>query len=491
MTRPRTVVIVGGGISGLATAFSLHEKAAQAGLPIRCTVLESDTSWGGKIVTHRVGEIVTEAGPDSFLSQKQAGLDLCMKLGLADQLINTNETAKKACVLYAGRLHDLPEGLLSFVPKQVGLFFRSGLLTWTGLARMGLEIAVPPGPSRGDESLAAFLRRRFGPQAFERVLEPLMAGIYAGDAEHMSLRATFPRLFELEQRHGSVVRGMMAAKKAASPASAGHPRRTMFVSLKNGLGDLVTALTQQLTKQGVELRLGCRVDALRVRSHQLGRWMYDLVLGDGSALSAESVILATPAYVSAELLRPLTPIAGGLLEMIPYASTATIAMAFPRAATNAVDGFGFIVPRIERRDLIAATWTSLKWRHRAPADQLLVRCYVGGVGREDILQLDDDVLTSKIREELAAICDIKVEPRYVEVNRWWKAMPQYTLGHLDRLAQLDAAVSRYPGLVLTGAGYRGVGIPDCIRDGALAAERVVQDLSGETGVVRRRPMGTG
>jgi oxygen-dependent protoporphyrinogen oxidase len=478
-------VIVGGGISGLATAFSLHEKAVKAGLPIRCTILESGTSWGGKIVTHRVGDIVTEAGPDSFLSQKPAALDLCRKLGLADQLINTNETGKKASVLHAGRLHDLPEGLLSFVPKQLGPFFRSGLLPWTGLARMGLEIAVPPGPSTGDESLAAFLRRRFGPQAFERVLEPLMAGIYAGDAEHMSLRATFPRFFELEQRYGSVVRGMMAAKKAASPVSAGHPRCTMFVSLKNGLGDLVTALTQQLTKQGVELRLGCRVDALRVRSHQLGRWMYDLVLGDGSALSAESVVLATPAYVSAALLRPLTPIAGGLLDMIPYASTATIAMAFPRAATNAVEGFGFIVPRIEQRDLIAATWTSLKWPYRAPADQLLVRCYVGGVGREDILQLDDDVLTSKIREELAAICSIKVEPSYVEVNRWWKAMPQYTLGHLDRLAQLDAAVSRYPGLVLTGAGYRGVGIPDCIRDGALAAERVVQDLIGETSVARR------
>jgi len=491
VTRPRTVVIVGGGISGLATAFSLHEKATKAGLPIHCTVLESDTSWGGKIVTHRVGEIVTEAGPDSFLSQKQAGLDLCMKLGLADQLINTNETGKKASVLYAGRLHDLPEGLLSFVPKQLGPFLKSGLLTWTGLVRMGLECAVPPGPSTGDESLAAFLRRRFGVQAFERVLEPLMAGIYAGDAEQMSLRATFPRFFELEQRHGSVVRGMMAAKKAASPASADHPRRTMFISLKNGLGDLVTALTQQLTKQGVELRLGCRVDALRVRSHQLGRWMYDLVLGDGSALSAESVVLATPAYVSAELLRPLTPIAGGLLEMIPYASTATIAMAFPRTATNMVDGFGFIVPRIEQRDLIAATWTSLKWSYRAPADQLLVRCYVGGVGREDILQLDDEQLAVKVRAELSTLCGIRAEPTYTEVNRWWKAMPQYTLGHLHRLAELDAALSRYPGLVLTGAGYHGVGIPDCIRDGALAAERVVQDLSGETGVVRRLTMGTG
>ncbi len=408
MTRPRTVVIVGGGISGLATAFSLHEKATKAGLSIRCTILESGSSWGGKIVTHRVGELVTEAGPDSFLSQKQAALDLCAKLGLADRLINTNETGKKACVLYGGRLHDLPEGLLSFVPKQLGPFFRSGLFTWKGLARMGLEIAVRPGPSTGDESMAAFLRRRFGAQAFERVLEPLMAGIYAGDAEQMSLRATFPRFFELEQQYGSVVRGMIATKKNTSPTVSGHPKRTMFVSLKNGLGELVTALTQRLTQQGVDLRLGCRVDALRVRSHELGRWTYDLILHDGSALSAESLVLATPAYVSAELLRPLTPIAGGLLDMIPYASTATIAMAFPaQAMSHAIDGFGFIVPRTEGRDLIAATWTSQKWPFRAPADQLLVRCYVGGVGRENILQLDDEALTTKVRTELAVVSGIR------------------------------------------------------------------------------------
>lgn len=491
MSRPRTVVIVGGGISGLATAFSLQEQATKAGLTLRCTILEAGSSWGGKIVTHRVGEIVTEAGPDSFLSQKQAGLDLCTKLGLADQLINTNETGKKACVLYRGCLHDLPEGLLSFVPKQLGSFLNSGLLSWSGLVRMGLEFAVPPGSSREDESLAGFLRRRFGAQAFERVLEPLMAGIYAGDAEHLSLRATFPRFFELEQQYGSIVRGMMAAKKAASRASTAQPGRTMFVSLKNGLSDLVIALTSRLTQQGVELRVGCRVEALRVRSHELGRWMYDLILEDGSALSADSVVLATPAYMSAELVRPLTPIAGGLLDMIPYASTATIAMAFPRTLTSAIEGFGFIIPRTEQRDLIAATWTSLKWPHRAPADQLLARCYVGGVGREDILQLDDETLVAKVREELAAVCGIGVEPTFTEVNRWWKAMPQYTIGHLDRLVQLDAAVSRYPGLILTGAGYRGVGIPDCIRDGTLAAERVVQDLVGSKSLSGRSAISEG
>jgi len=480
VSKPRTVVIVGGGISGLATALSVQEQAAASGVPVSCIVLEAGSWWGGKILTHRIGDLVTEAGPDSFLSQKPAGLDLCSKLGLNDQLINTNQTSKKAFVLHGGRLRELPEGLVSFVPKQLGPFLRSGLLSWRGLARMGLDVVVPRGPSNEDESLASFFRRRFGSEAFERVLEPLMAGIYAGDAEQMSLKATFPRFFELEQQYGSIIRGMMTAKRSPQPTSD-RTARTMFVSLRHGLGDLVTALTTSLARQGVTLRLGSQVDALRVRSHQLGRWMYDLILHDGTAISGESLVLATPAYVSAELLRPLTPIAGGLLDMIPYASTATIAMAYPaHSVAGSVEGFGFIVPRIEGRDLIAATWTSLKWPHRAPPDQMLVRCYVGGVGREAILQLDDDQLVARVRAELSAISGITAAPAYVEVNRWWKAMPQYTLGHIDRLTQLEAALSRYPGLVVTGAGYRGVGIPDCIRDGALAAGRVMRFLSAQS-----------
>jgi len=343
-----------------------------------------------------------------------------------------------------------------------------------------LDLAVPAKRSPGDESLASFFRRRVGRQAFERMIEPLMAGIYAGDAEQMSVQATFPRFVELEQQYGSVIRGMMTARKAGSSATHSGPKRTMFVSLKNGLSDLVAALVHRLTDHGVTLRGGCAVDALRVRSHQLGRWMYDVILNDGSALSVDSLVLATPAYVSAELVRPLTPIAGGLLEMIPYASTATIAMSYPRASVSgAAEGFGFVVPRAEGRDLIAATWTSLKWPHRAPPDQLLVRCYVGGVGREAMLQLDDQALVARVRAELASMCGVTAEPGYVEVNRWMKAMPQYTLGHLDRLKQIEAALSRYGGLILTGAGYRGVGIPDCIRDGTVAAERVVRYLSGE------------
>ncbi|MFM9907058.1 MAG: protoporphyrinogen oxidase [Nitrospiraceae bacterium] len=480
MNNLRTVVVIGGGISGLSTAYALHERASAAGIQIRCTVVDAAPSWGGKIVTHRVGDLVTEAGPDSFLSQKTAAIELCAKLGLTDQLINTNETSKRACVFSQGRLRELPEGLVVISPNQLGPFLRSGLLSWPGLARMALDLAIPVKRSSSDESLASFFRRRMGRQAFERMLEPLMAGIYGGDAEQMSVQATFPRFVELEQQYGSVIRGMMAARKTDSSAASAGPKRTMFVSLKNGLSGLIDALVGRLTEQGVTFRSSTIVDALRVRSHQPGRWKYDIILNDGSALSADSLVLATPAYVSAELVRPLTPIAGGLLDLIPYASTATIAMAYPCAAVvGAAEGFGFVVPRAEGRDLIAATWTSLKWAHRAPADQLLVRCYVGGVGREAILQLDERALVSRVRDELASMCGVTAEPNYVQVNRWMKAMPQYTLGHLERLNQIEAALSRYGGLVLTGTGYRGVGIPDCIRDGAVAADRVVRYLSGE------------
>ncbi len=481
MNIPHTVAIVGGGISGLATALAIQEQAATAGLSVRCTVLEASTAWGGKIATHRVGDLVTEAGPDSFLSQKPAGLELCAKLGLTDGLINTNETGKKAFVYSRGRLRELPEGLVVIGPNQVRPFLRSGLLSFGGLARMGLDLVLPARrPREGeDESLASFFRRRFGREAFERLMEPLMAGIYAGDAEQMSVAATFPRFVELEQQYGSVIRGMMAARQARSLEASPGVKRTMFVSLKNGLADLITALVDRVTQQGAVLRSACAVDAMRVRSHQLNRWMYDIILHDGSALSAESVVLATPAYVSANLLRPLTPMAGGLLDMIPYASTATVAMAFPApSVARAVEGFGFVVPRVEGRDLLAATWTSLKWPHRAPPDQVLIRCYVGGDGREGILRLDDHALMTRVRSELTDLCGLTAEPHFVEVNRWMKAMPQYTVGHLDRLRQTEAALSRYGGLVLTGAAYRGVGIPDCIRDGTFTAQRVVRHFSG-------------
>lgn len=462
----------------MAAAYAVRRQATESGLPLNCTVLEAAPVWGGKIVTHRLGELIMEAGPDSFLSQKPWAVQLCEQLGLAGELINTNPMEKKAFVFSRGRLHELPEGLVTFVPHQLGPFVRSGLLSWRGLGRMALDVVLPKRRLEEDESLASFFRRRFGSEAFERVMEPLMAGIYAGDAEQMSLRATFPRFHELEQRHGSVIRGMMAARKARALDGAGSaPTRTMFVTLRNGLGDLIAALVDRLQKDGVELKASLRVAALRVRSHQLGRWMYDVICDDGTAMAADALILAIPAFGTADLVRPLSPGAAGLLEQIPYASTATVSLVYEaRELAVRLEGSGFVVPRIEERDLLAATWTSLKWPHRAAAGDVSVRCYAGGVGREAVLQQEDDLLVQRVREELRSMAGIKATPRYVEVNRWARAMPQYVVGHVERVGRIEAAMSRFAGLALAGAAYRGVGIPDCIKDGTAAASGLMEYL---------------
>lgn len=454
-----------------------------------CTLIEAGGDWGGKIVTHRVGDLTIEAGPDSFLSQKPWGLELCQKLGLTGRLINTNEHQKKTFVYSRGRLRELPEGLVVIVPTKLGPFLKSGLISWSGIVRMGLDLALPArrlSLEGGDESLASFFSRRLGREAFERVVEPLMAGIYAGDASQISLRATFPRFLDLERQHGSLIRGMLASRGAVSMSAdrpAGHSSgRTMFVTLQDGLSELVRALVSKLIASGTRLMTRRTVTALRVRqsgiTHPVG-WTYDLTLGDGSVLSADAVVLATPAFVSSDLVRPLSPIAAELLGAIPYASTATVSLAY-KAGTlgDGVSGFGFVVPRIEGRDLLAATWTSLKWPHRAPASQTLVRCYLGGVGREAILQEDDTTLIRRVRDELRHIAGVTAEPDYVEVNRWDRGMPQYTLGHLDRLETIQRSLDRYPGLVLAGAAYRGIGIPDCIRDGTEAAGGLIRLFTG-------------
>lgn len=475
------VAIVGGGIAGLATAFALQERAAEAGIPLACTLIESEREWGGKIVTHRVGDFLIEAGPDSFLSQKPWALDLCAKLGLSDRLLNTNEFRKKTFVFSRGRLRELPEGLVVIVPAKLGPFLRSGLLSWSGIARMAMDLVLPARRTTGDESLASFFRRRLGREAFDRVIEPLMAGIYAGDAEQISLNATFPRFTEMEHRYGSLIRGMLAGRKAVAQSSRnGAPTPTMFVTLRDGLGDMVRTLVTRIREAGVTLMPERRVTALRVRSSRLGVWTYDVLLENGPVVSADAVVLATPAYATADLVRSLSPTAAGLLGTISYASTATISLAYGADEVgSSVRGFGFVVPRVEGRDLLAATWTSLKWSHRAPTSHVLIRCYVGGVGREAILKTDDKTLVRRVREELQSMAGIAAEPTYVEVNRWERGMPQYTLGHLERLETIQVSLSPYKGLYLTGAAYRGIGIPDCIRDGSETAGAVVRYLMAQ------------
>jgi protoporphyrinogen/coproporphyrinogen III oxidase len=469
------VVIVGGGIAGLSTAYALTESASLQNIPLTCTLIEAAPRLGGKILTEPVNGFLIEGGPDSFLSLKPWGLELCRKLGLADRVIGTNPDQRKTFVYSQGRLHELPEGLAMGVPTKLGPFLRSELLSWRGKLRLGAELLVPQRREEDDESLGSFFRRRLGDEAFERIIEPLMTGIYAGDADQLSIQATFPRFPEMERAQGGIVRAMLGAwRRQASGGQISNlspsvdSRLTPFVTLRGGLAEMVQVLASRLA--AVKVLTGRRVQAVRVRGEDAG---YEILIEGESPLAADALILAIPAYDAASLLEPLDGGLAGTIRGIPYASTATVSLGFRREGfRHGLGGYGFVVPRSEGRPLLASTWTSSKWSHRTPDDAVLLRAYLGGAGREMVVERSDEELVALVRAELKAVMGITETPILARVYRWPRAMPQYLVGHLGRLATIEKKLRRLPGVFLTGAGYRGVGIPDCIRDGQETAERV-------------------
>lgn len=469
MTSPQ-VAVVGGGIAGLTAAYELRERGVEV------TLLEAGPRFGGKIATHRTDDgLVIEAGADSFLSAKPAGLALCERLGISSRVINTRPDDRRTFVWSRGRLRPLPEGLVLGSPARAGALLRSGLLSPAGAARMVLDLAVPARRDGAEESIGAFFTRRLGREAYDRVVEPLLAGIHAGDATTLSLPALFPRFADMERDHGGLVRAALAARGdggGAGPPAAGH---SPFVSLVGGMGELIDALVAILSSTGAHLRTGTRVAALEPEGN---RWR--LGLEDGGTLESDAVILATPAFVTAGLVRALSPPAAALLEAIPHASTATVSLAYREGGTGrAPQGYGFVVPRVEGRQLIAATWSSNKWPSRVlPGHHVIVRGYVGGVGREWVLNGTDDDLVHVVRAELRVLAGLDGTPVHTEVHRYPQGMPQYTVGHLDRVARLRAELAAWPGLAVTGAAYGGVGIPDCITDATATAAAVATALGG-------------
>jgi oxygen-dependent protoporphyrinogen oxidase len=464
------VAVVGGGIAGLSAAFYLQRDAPD--LDVR--VIEGNTLLGGKILTERYQGFVIEAGPDSFLSSKPGGLDLCSDLGIDQHLEGPNDARRRTFIMNGGRLHDLPEGLTGLVPSRLEPMLTSDLFTDAGKARLLSEPDIPPRAGGADESLASFIERRFGVEVYERLVEPLMAGIYAGDGRQLSLDATFPQLRQIELQHGSVIKGLQAAQREKNLSSRQNRALPAFLTPRTGMQELVEALLAQLRPDSI-------LPGAAVRRVEARHGGYQLLLEDGGSLQAHSLILATPAFIAAGLLESIDLDLADLLATVPYVSTATISVAYPFTALRApLDGFGYIVPRRERRPILACTWTSSKFPDRAPDGFALIRCFVGRAGQEDALSGSDDDLLSLVRNELREVLGITSPPSIARVFRWPNAMPQYTLGHRDRLTAIAERLRRHPGLHLAGHPYRGVGIPDCVQSGRAAAVHAAQFLRAAT-----------
>jgi protoporphyrinogen/coproporphyrinogen III oxidase len=446
------VVVIGGGIAGLAAARRLEA----VGEPVEVILLERTHRIGGKLLTEEIDGFVIEGAAESFLSRKERGIGLCEELGLVGELIGRRPENSRSFVCIGRELHVLPEGLSGMIPTNLETLEQSTLLSRDGRERLAAEVEIPPTPSGADESIALFFSRRLGREAYERIVEPLMAGIYGGDGEQLSLQATFPQLRSLELEHGSILRGLSEQTPVAS-------RYPPFVSLRSGMQTLVDRLAATLENTAIHAWRPKTVQSLP------GRFAVDC----GHTIQADGVVIAVPAYAASKLLAELGPELADLLAQIPYAASAIVTLGYRLAdVPHPLDGYGYVVPAVEASDVLACTWSSSKWEGRAPEGHALVRVYLRRIPGGS-----DDRLVDLARAELRVL-GIKAEPVLARIHRWRRGMPQYVLGHPERLERIEAAVAEHPGLALAGAAYRGVGIPDCILSGELAAESVVHALSG-------------
>jgi protoporphyrinogen/coproporphyrinogen III oxidase len=461
------MVIVGGGIAGLSAAYYAIRNAPAT----KITVLESAGYWGGKITTDRVsfddGQFIIEGGPDAFLATKPWGVALCSDLSLEDRLHGTNPHTKNTYVLNKGRLLPLPEGLAMMIPTNIKTMIKTPLISWFGKARMGIDLFLPAKPIDVDESLGAFISRRLGREAYLNLIEPLLSGIYAGDGDQLSVVSTFPNLRDLEIKYSSLMRGALEMSKQSNGKSV-QASRSAFLTPITGLAEIVEKLVECLESNGADLSLNTRV--IRIMHHGS---RYKVESATGSTLEADSILLASPAFISGNLLVSLDPELAAVLQSIPYASTATISLAYRQNdLPRDLDGYGYVIPRREGRSALACTWTSTKFPHRAPKGYALIRVFVGRAG-QDIPWNEIDLL-ALAKEELNLTLNITAEPVLQRVFLWESAMPQYEVGHLEKLKLIDDALAKHSGLALAGNGYRGTGIPDCIHSGELAVERILK-----------------
>ncbi len=451
------VAIVGGGIAGLSAAWALAKRK------VGFALFEAAPRWGGVIRTEQESGFLLEAGPDSILAQKSEGIALCKELGLGDRLVPTNPASRTVFVLHRRRLHPLPEGMILAVPTRIGPMLTTRLFSWPGKLRMALDLVIPARKPGGDESIASFLRRRFGEESVARLGEPLLAGIHAGDPERLSIRATFPRFADLEARNGSLIRGMWGAPSAPSASAA-------FYSLAGGLTELVDALVARLP--AAALRPGRPVASLLREADG-----FALVLDGGERVPARAVIVAAPAPKAAPLLEAVLPPVAQALAAIPFLSTATVMLGYRRAdVAHPLDGYGLVVPRTEGLRSSACSFFSTKFPGRAPEGHVLLRGFLGGARDPEVLGLDDQALVDVVTSEMAPVLGLRGAPILARVYRWPQGTPQMEVGHFERLAELERRLAEVPRLSLAGAGLRGTGLPDSIADGTRAGNAAADAL---------------
>jgi oxygen-dependent protoporphyrinogen oxidase len=463
------IVVVGGGISGLAAAHRLTELNTKD--RFRITLLEAGTRLGGVIKTERDGFLL-EGGPDAFISEKPEALALAERLGLTDRLIPTNEQFRRSFVVRKGKLRPIPEGFQLLAPSRFWPFATSSICSLTGKLRMAGEVFLPQRWNDAeDESLASFVRRRFGQEALERLAQPLVGGIYTADPERLSLRATMPRFLEMERKYGSVIRAMLAQRSRRDAGTSGA-RYSLFLSFDEGMQVLTDALAARLPENAV--RFGASVEAMKLMT-ETGQW--ECTLNDGSSIRADAVCLALPAHTTAGLMREHDPSLADDLSGIEYASTATINLAFRASdVAHPLNGFGFVVPVIEGRSVLACTFCSVKFAGRAPEGQVLLRAFAGGALQPEVFALDDDEILRRVLADLNELLGITARPLFTRIARWAHSMPQYHLGHQDRIVRIQARMAAIPTLALAGNAFGGAGIPDCVRSGEAAAETLSRAL---------------
>jgi protoporphyrinogen/coproporphyrinogen III oxidase len=462
------VAIIGGGISGLSAAFALEEHR-RAGI-VDYALYESSPRVGGVLCTEQIDGCIVEAGPDSFISEKPWAADLCRTLGLGDQLIGSNDADRKTYILVHGRLIPMPDGLMFMVPTKILPTGLSPLFSWGTKLRMARELLRPPHSANGDESVASMVERHYGAEMVDRLADPLLSGVYGGEAANLSVRAVLPRFAEMERNHGSLGRAMVVARKKMRPG-ASRPAPPLFTSLKNGMQQLVETLAPRLHR--ASLLTGTCVHSLQPDA---GGWVVSsgTQSSDTQSDRFDAVIVALPTNAAAQLLSKCSPELAAELAGVGYSSSITVGLGYDRDVRRSLPpGFGFLVPRSEGKQLLAATFVHNKFPHRAPEDRALLRCFFAGSNAENVWQLSDDAIIGVVRNELQQILGLRAEPLFARVYKWKAAMAQYGVGHLERLDRIARFRDQLPGLTLAGNGYRGIGVPDCVRTGQEAAKEVV------------------